>query len=874
MASPAFPPRHPDTPTVAAADLARLEPAGALVRLDASPTGLTNAQALERLQREGENVVARRSRRSPLLRLAAMFATPLPLLLIVLAVVADLTGEAGGAIVIAIMVVLSTLLSFVQEHRADRAAEKLRAMVHTTATVRRRSGTEPPEAPTPECEIPIHELVPGDIVQLRAGDMIPADLRLLASKDLFVNQAALTGESLPAEKHATAPDAPVDSPLEEATLCFMGSNVISGTATAVVAATGGRTYFASIAEGLDRAQPQTSFDQGVNRFIGLLLRFMVVMVPLVFFVNGLTKGHWTEAFLFAVAVAVGLTPEMLPMLVTINLGKGALAMSRKQVIVKRLASIQNFGAMDILCTDKTGTLTQDRVLLKRHIDIFGQESARVLDYAYLNSHYQSGLRNLLDVAILEHGDVHEALGVGRRFTKVDEIPFDFQRRRMSVVVSKESDTHVLVCKGAVEEIFSVCAHAERGGDLVDLVPGHLEDLQAVVRDLNEDGFRVIAVATKSMPARPGPYTVEDETGLTLAGYIAFLDPPKDSAADAIRHLHRHGVSVKVLTGDNDVVTRKVCRDVGLSTAHCLLGRDIEAMDDAQLAKAARTATVFAKLAPLQKARIIEALRRSGHVVGFLGDGINDSPALKAADVGVSVDTAVDIAKESADIVLLEKNLLVLDEGVIEGRKVFGNIVKYLKMGASSNFGNMLSVLGASAFLPFLPMAPVQILLNNLLYDISQTAVATDQVDREYTRSPRRWDIGHIGRFMLLIGPISSIFDYVTYFTLLHVFGAWTDPALFQTGWFVESLLSQTLVVHVIRTGRIPFLQSRASGALLVTTVAICLLGMWLPYSPFAELLGFKPLPVRYWLALLVILAGYLVLTQTVKAWLVRRFGLG
>jgi Mg2+-importing ATPase len=685
----------------------------------------------------------------------------------------------------------------------------------------------------------------------------------------------LTGEALPVEKFPGPAPAGVKSAIDLPNICFMGSNVLSGTAVAVAVATGARTYFGGVASSMAAPRQLTSFDRGINRFVWLMIRFMLVMVPLVFLINGFTKGNWLEALMFALAVAVGLTPELMPMIVTINLGKGALAMSRKRVIVKRLNSIQNFGAMDILCTDKTGTLTQDKVILERHVDVAGAESAHVLELAYLNSYYQSGLKNLLDVAVLEHGEVAADLRIQEHFAKVDEIPFDFQRRRMSVVVAEDQATHVLICKGAVEEIFSVCSRVERQGEVVAIEPGFVAELESVIRELNEDGFRVIAVAYKEVPARGAPYSVADEAGLILTGYIAFLDPPKESAAEAIRVLHKHGIEVKVLTGDTEVITRKVCRDVGLEVSHVVLGSEIEAMDEAALAEAAERATVFAKLSPQQKARVIGALHSRGHVVGFLGDGINDGPALKAADVGISVDTAVDIAKESADIILLEKNLLVLEEGVIEGRKVFGNIIKYIKMGASSNFGNMFSMLGASAFLPFLPMLPVQILLNNLLYDFSQTSVATDNVDPEYVERPRQWDIGSIGRFMLYIGPISSIFDYATFFALYYVFNARTeaDAGLFQTGWFVESLLSQTLIVHVIRTGKIPFIQSQASLPLIVTTVSICLIGIWLPTSSFAAALGFAPLPTGYWFALTGILVAYLVLTQLVKSWLIRKFGL-
>ncbi len=865
-------------------EVARMDSGAVLAYLETSKDGLLEREAAQRLARYGANAIAAEAPKGPLHRLLELFAAPLSLLLLSLAIIAELTGEVRGAIVITIIVALSVLLSFLQEYRSGRAAERLRAMVHTTASVRRREqrpgmpqaaehAVRPPNIDAASMEIPLARVVPGDIVHLSAGDMIPADVRLLAAKDLFVNQAALTGEALPIEKFPAASTTEIKSAIDLPNICFMGSNVMSGTAIAAVVATGGRTYFGTIAQTLAVRRELTSFELGVNRFVWLIIRFMLVMVPLVFVINGLTKGNWMEAFLFALAVAVGLTPEMLPMIVTVNLGKGALAMSRKKVIVKRLNSIQNFGAMDILCTDKTGTLTQDRVILEKHVDIFGAESEHVLQYAYLNSYYQSGLKNLLDVAVLAHVEVHEALAVSEHFAKVDEVPFDFQRRRMSVVVEKDHATHILICKGAVEEIFSVCSKAERHGETVALEPGHFEDLQGVIRELNEEGFRVIAVAHKEVPARAEPFAVADESDLVLTGYIAFLDPPKESAAEAIRVLGRHGVQVKVLTGDNEIVTRKICRDVGLAIGEVVQGSDIESMHDEALAAVAERSTVFAKLSPEQKARIIRALHRRGHVVGFLGDGINDGPALKAADVGISVDTAVDIAKESADIVLLEKNLLVLEEGVIEGRKVFGNIVKYIKMGASSNFGNMFSVIGASAFLPFLPMAPVQILLNNLLYDFSQTSVATDNIDPEYLEQPRKWDIGNIGRFMLFIGPISSVFDYLTYFTMLYAFGAWDNPSLFQTGWFVESLLSQTLIVHVIRTGRIPFFQSQASLPLMVTSVSICVVGMWLPFSKFAYALGFTPLPHAYWLALIAMLAAYLTLTQLMKTWLIRRFGL-
>jgi len=793
-------------------------------------------------------------------------------LLLGLSLVAYFTGEVRGAEVIALMVFLSTSLAFVQEYRSSKAAASLRSMVSTKSSVLRKSSSDIPNQTT---ELDISQLVPGDIVHLSAGDMIPADSRVLTAKDLFVNQSSLTGESMPVEKHADKNSLAGISTPDLSNICFMGTNVVSGTAVALVIATGGRTFFGSIASSVVGERELTSFDQGIQKFIWLMIRIMIVMVPAVFLINGFIKGNWMEALLFASAVAVGLAPEMLPMLVTINLAKGAMAMSRKKVIVKRLNAIQNFGAMDILCTDKTGTLTQDKVILERHVDVTGKEDDRVLEYAYLNSHYQSGLKNLLDIAVLEHAEVHQKLHEASAYLKVDEIPFDFQRRRMSVIVEKNKTSHLLICKGAVEEIFSVCDRVQKNDQILPLEPLQMDEVYKVVKDLNEDGFRVVAVAYKEVNTNQLVYGQKDESNLILSGYIAFLDPPKESAGPAIASLMRYGVKVKILTGDNDVVTRKICRDVGLSVDRILLGSQIEKMTAIDLALEAEKTTVFAKLSPQQKARVIEALQSKNHVVGFMGDGINDGVALKAADVGISVDTAVDIAKESADIILLEKNLMVIKEGVIEGRKVFGNIIKYIRMSASSNFGNMFSVLGASAFLPFLPMAPVQILFNNLLYDFSQTAVATDHVDEEYLAQPRKWEIANITRFILTIGPISSIFDYVTFGLMWFVFNSTSSEkaGLFQTGWFVESLLSQTLIVHVIRTGKIPFLQSKPSLPLLITTLVICAVGTYLPYSIFANSLQMAPLPSIYWLYLTFILAAYLGLTQIVKASLIKRFGL-
>ena len=848
--------------------LGKLEPEPSCARLGSSLEGLTTEEAERRLKIYGLNLVMRERRPTILREIWGRGKNPLNALLITLAVTSYLLGDVRAAVVIAVMVVLAITTAFVQEHRSNEAAARLQSMVRTTAAVKRRTG---PAAGSFH-EIAIETLVPGDIVRLSAGDMIPADLRLIEARDLFINQAALTGEAMPTEKFEHACEARSNNPFDISNMCFMGANVVSGYATGVVVRTGGGTYFGQLADEIAGQRELTAFDRGVDRFTWLMIRFLVVMVPIVFVINAVTKHDWLQALLFAVAVAVGLTPELLPMIVTVNLAKGAIAMADKRVIVKRLNAIQNFGAMTILCADKTGTLTQDRIILKWHLDIKGENSERVLQYAYLNSHFQSGLKNLLDVAVLEHVEIHKALGIDEGFAKIDEIPFDFVRRRLSVVVSTPEGRNVLICKGAVEEIFSICKSCEIDGKTQLLDENHLATAKKETIALNSDGFRVVAVACKELVGHGPVYSVADEGDLTLIGYIAFLDPPKQSAGAAIAALAQKGVRFKVLTGDNEVITRKICRDVGLDAEEILLGSDVEAMTDEELADAADRTDVFAKLAPAQKERIVNALHRKGHVVGFLGDGINDSPALKVADVGISVDSGVDIAKESADIILLEKSLMVLQEGVIEGRKIFGNITKYIKMGASSNFGNMFSVLGASLFLPFLPMAPIQVLTNNLLYDFSQTAIPTDNVDEDYLMSPRRWDIDNIFKFMIFIGPISSIFDYATFAMMLWVFRAWSNPSLFQTGWFVESLLSQTLIIHIIRTSKVPFIESRASRTLMTTSIIIACVGIALPLTPIGAALGFIPLPWLYWPLVVIMLVAYGLLTHFVKVWFVRRWG--
>ncbi len=868
--------------------------------LQTSPEGLEQTEAEVRLVADGPNLIAQEGPPSLAQELWGRAKNPLNALLLALAAISYFLGDLDAAAVILVIVALAIAMAFIQEHRSNAAAIKLRALVKTTASVKRRGD---PSVTTQDssngfCEIPIEQLVPGDIVRLSAGDMIPGDLRVIAAKDLFIDQSALTGEAMPFEKSAQPAKESVDNAFEARNLCFMGSSVVSGFATGVIVQTGAKTYFGQLAKRIAGGRTPTSFDRGINRFIWLMIRFMLVLAPSVFLINGLTKGDWLEALLFALAVAVGLTPELLPMIVTVNLANGAIAMSKKRVIVKRLNAIQNFGAMDVLCVDKTGTLTQNRIALSLHLDMRGDDSERVLEFAYLNSHFQSGLKSQLDVAVLQHVELDHKLLLQRHYKNIDEIPFDFVRRRLSVVLSRDdrgwmfarqeftrllrrlyrlrspgSGKHVLICKGAVEEVLSICKYYELDGKVGTLSAGRRADALAKSRALNEDGLRVVAVAYKEIARPKASYSIEDETVFTLLGFVAFLDPPKESVDAAITALNQAGVAVKIVTGDNEIVTRKICREVGLEVDHIALGPDIDELSDTALADLAETVTVFAKVSPEQKARIVDALHSKGHVVGFLGDGINDSLALKAADVGVSVDTAVDIAKESADIILLEKSLLVLQQGVLEGRKVFGNIVKYVKMGASSNFGSMFSVLGASLFLPFLPMLPIQVLANNLLYDFSQTAVPTDNVDEDYLAVPRKWDIDNIFKFMVFIGPVSSIFDYTTFFVMLYLFDGWNHPSLFQTGWFVESLLSQTLIIHVIRTAKIPFVESRASAALIATSATICGVGAILPFTAMGEALKFTPLPPLYWLILAASLLAYGVITYFAKTWFVRRWGI-
>ena len=845
-----------------------------LDRLGSTPNGHTSESATQALHVAGPNTVTAVGRHSFVRDLLDRCRNPLVVQLLIIATVAYVMDDIRSTIVVGGMVFLSVMLSYVQETRSSRAVEKLQKLVKTTVTVLRDGK---------EAEVPLEDIVPGDIVILAAGSLIPADLRILSAKDFFVTQSALTGESMPVEKNADANQPMGRAPFDFTNACFMGSNALSGAARGVVIVTGSRTYFGALAAKLMGKREATSFDKGIKDFTWLMIRFMIVMVSITFLIVGLTKHNWAEALLFALSVAVGLTPEMLPMIITVCLSKGALMMSRKKVIVKHLHAIQNFGAMDVLCTDKTGTLTQDHVVLERYVDVTNRSSEDVLRYAYMNSFYQTGLRNLLDRAILAHSD----LDVERNCRKVDEIPFDFKRRRMSVVIDYE-DRHVLICKGAVEEVSGVCENYQVDEDINPLIRLIRDDLMDEYRHLSADGYRVLAIAYREFDRTKQVFSVADEAELTLLGYIAFFDPPKDTSAKAIAALTRSGVTVKILTGDNELVTRKVCNDVAMPITKVVTGPQLAALDEAAFAREVDAANVLARLTPDQKEKVIKTLRAQGHVVGFMGDGINDVLAMKAADVGISVDTAVDIAKESADIILLEKSLLVLEDGIMEGRKVFGNITKYIKMGASSNFGNMFSVVGGAYFLPFLPMAPSQVLVNNLLYDVSQLGIPLDHVDEEYLAKPRRWNIKSIQKFMIFIGPISSIFDYATFFLMLYFFGcaAYVLPAegaaatpasamferLFHTGWFVESLLTQTLIVHIIRTNRIPFIQSRASKSMFFTTLSVMAVGCWLPYSPLANFLGFEPLPLVFFVWMVAFLLAYSVLTHNVKTWFVRKFG--
>ena len=842
-----------------------------LRKMGTTLNGLSVSEAEKRLNEFGPNIPTVKEKFTFLKDILRRIWNPLVILLFIICAVSFLMGDFRSVIVVSAMIFLSVFLGYIQEQRSVKASEKLQKLVQTSVIVLREGK---------EVQIPIEEVVPGDIVILAAGSIIPADIRILQAKDFFVNQSILTGESMPVEKFAVVESADKEDLLSFQNACFQGSTVVSGSARGLVLATGLNTMLGTISKNLSTTKEETSFDQGVRSFVWLMVRFMAIMVAVTFLIVGITKGNWTEALLFGLSIAVGLTPEMLPMIMTVCLSKGAIAMSKKKVIVKNLKSIQNFGAMNILCTDKTGTLTQDNIVLEKHLDVAGRESQDVLEYAYMNSYFQTGLRNLLDRAIL----AHEEIKVEPNARKIDEIPFDFTRKRMSVII-EYNDQHVLICKGAVEDIYCVCDRYQVDEDIFPLIDAVKNALLEDYTELSAQGFRVLAIAYREFDRDKKTFSVNDEQNLILLGYIAFFDPPKDSAKGALAALKKSGVEVKILTGDNELVTRKVCDDVELEIKGVVTGAELSKMNDEEFKNCVRNANVFARLTPAQKEQIIKELQKMGNVVGFMGDGINDAPAMRAADVGISVDTAVDVARESADIILLEKSLMVLEDGIIEGRKVFANIIKYIKMGASSNFGNMFSVVGGSYFLPFLPMTPIQILTNNLLYDVSQIGIPSDEVDNEFVERPRSWDISFIKKFMIFIGPISSFFDYATFILMLYFFNCilfsspGTSPEskvyyekLFHTGWFVESLLTQTLIVHIIRTNKIPFFQSRPSHFMLFTTLSVMAVAIFLPYSPLADILGLVPLPAVYWLWIAGFLITYSIITHLVKTWFNKRYG--
>jgi Mg2+-importing ATPase len=848
-------------------------PASLLAEWNSNLEGLETTEAEFRKRQYGLNIVDTQKSPTWYYQLFQCMVNPFNILLFVLAFISWTTDDIESMVLMLVMASISIIMRFFQEYRSKREAEKLKAMVQTTTLVKRRLAED---GTSTLMEVPIQHVVPGDIVKLAAGDMIPADLRLLSARDLFVNQSMLTGEALPVEKsdQSLGKDS---TALQQPNLCFMGSNVVSGTAQGLVVGTGKRTYLGVLAHALNAPPPPGNFELGINRITWLLIRFVFIMTVIVFFINWLNKGDGLSALMFAVAVGVGLTPEMLPMIVTANLAKGAIGMAKRKVIVKHLNAIHHFGSMDVLCTDKTGTLTLDKVVLQHHLNRYGEEDLGVLKYGYLNSINQTGLKNLLDIAILEEADKkHRETNLFKEiaaYYKIDELPFDFIRRRLSVVVSDEAGAHWLICKGAVEEILSVCRYAEEKGKIIPMTAAIAQEITKLAETMNASGFRILLLGYRKIDKAQVTYTKEDEQQLVVKGLLAFLDPPKESAYQAIPALLKNGVQIKVITGDNPIVTSAVCRQVGLAVEPLLLGSEIEALSMEELCQKVEKAVIFAKVSPMQKAQIIKALKMNGHVVGFLGDGVNDALGLREADVGITVDTATDIAKESSDIIMLEKSLMVLDQGILEGRTTFLNIIKYIKMALSSNFGNVFSIVGACLFLPFLPMLPGQLLVQNLLSDISQTTIPLDRVDPETLEKPCDWSNRDLMRFMLFFGPISSVFDYLTFALLWFYFDANTikHQALFHTGWFIEGLITQILIIHVIRTQKIPFFESTAASALLFMTALVVTIGVWLPFSPFAEYMKLVALPGVYFAWVSLIIVGYLLLSNLVKVWYIKCF---
>lgn len=825
----------------------------ALAWLKATPSGLTTAEAEELREVYGPNEVAGKRKRGIITEFLSHFGNPLVLILLVAGGISVVVGEATEAAIIFTIVMASVVMDFVQEYRAEEAVTLLRERIVTTATVI-RDGVKG--------EVRLSDLVPGDIISLSAGDLVPADAIVLSARDFFVNQSVLTGEPFPVERYPVTTTKAGEGAPEAPNRIYLGTSVVSGTATAVIERTGGSTQYGKIAWKISARPPETEMERGLRHFGFLVMQLVFFLVIFVFLVNALFRHGVLDSLLFAVALAVGVTPELLPMILSLNLSRGAIAMSGKGVIVKHLASIQNFGSMDILCTDKTGTLTENRITLIRHVDGRGEESEKVLLFSFLNSSYQTGLKSPLDDAILGF----RAIDIGR-FRKVDEIPFDFVRKRVSIIV-EEDGRRLLVAKGAPEEVIRVCTGQDLGGVVSEMTDEDRERVLGLYRGLSGEGFRTLAVAYRPLPDLRPVYGPADEDDMIFLGFVAFMDPPKESARESLELLNRTGVALKILTGDNDLVTRKTCDLLGIPVGRIVTGAEIATMDDDALARVVEGADLFTRVTPDQKDRILLALKRNGHVVGYLGDGINDAPSLRTADIGISVDNAVDIARESSDIILLKKDLRVIEEGVLEGRRTFGNTMKYIMMGTSSNFGNMFSVAAASLFIPFLPMLPVQILLNNLLYDISQSAIPTDNVDPEYIQGPKRFDIGFIKRFILVFGPISSLFDILTFALLLLVFHA--TESFFQTAWFIESLCTQVAIIFVIRTRRSPFFLSRPSLPLVLSCTLVMATAILIPYTPLGPAFGFVRLPASFYLFLACLVAGYLVLVEIVKRWFYRK----
>ncbi|WP_034538298.1 magnesium-translocating P-type ATPase [Carnobacterium inhibens] len=840
-------------------ELGYLKEEAVLKQLKSNALGLSNQEAEKRLEEFGLNEVAVQKPTPWYLLLLQAFKDPFIYVLTLLLVVSAATKDFEASIVMAMMILFSAGLHFIQEYRSQKASLALKELIETTCAVTRDGVTK---------EIPIDEVVPGDIVTLSTGDLIPADSRLIWAKDLFVNQSSMTGESMPIEKLTSLKKEKEDSQLtalDLPNLLFMGTDVLSGQGKVVVVKTGEDTLFGDIATQSSKSRGETSFDRGVKNVSKLLIRFMLVMVPIVFLINGISKGDWSEAFFFSIAVAVGLTPEMLPMIITSNLAKGAITMSKKKVIVKELNAIQNLGAMDVLCTDKTGTITEDKVILVQHVNPVGEESERVLELAYMNSNYQTGWKNVMDHAVIEYFNENREENELEKIEKIDEIPFDFSRRRLTVAV-KAGDQQLMITKGAVEEMLKVCQYVELNNEIIPLTPELQKTMEEVSIKMNKEGMRALGVAYKQNVYDSAVYSIKDESDMILVGFMGFLDPPKQSSITAIKSLHKHGVNVKVLTGDNEIVAQKICKDVGIQVDRAILGTELESMTDTELMDATEKVNLFAKLNPTQKSRIIGLLQQKGHTVGFMGDGINDAPALRTADVGISVDTAADITKEASSIILLEKSLTVLEDGVLEGRTVFGNMMKYIKMTISSNFGNVFSVLVASAFLPFLPMLSIQLLVQNLIYDVAQLTIPWDKMDPEDLMKPAKWGTSDFLKFTFSIGPISSIFDILTFILMWFVFQANTvqDAALFHTGWFVIGLITQTVVVHVIRTKKIPFIQSRASLSVMLSTLGVIVAAVLIPGSTFGTFFDFVALPATYWKWMILIVSAYILTTQVVK----------